>query len=94
MQLCILIVAILVFLDGSRAQGGTIIHNRGATGNFVMSPRSWDDLKAQGVTVMLNTYKRPDKLRSAVEHYNACPVVETVRVIWCEPGQPPSTKKW
>jgi hypothetical protein len=42
----------------------------------------------------LNTYKRPDKLRSAVEHYHRCAAVESIRVVWCESGSPPSMKEW
>lgn len=63
-----------------------------------MSPREtgsgWLALKQQGLTVMLNTYKRPEMLKSAVEHYNACPIVASIRIIWCEAGSPPSTADW
>ncbi len=54
----------------------------------------WAELRGQGITVMLNTYERPDMLRSAVEHYSQCGAVSSIRVIWCEKGSPPNIKSW
>ena len=45
------------------------------------------ELEDEGLTVMINTYKRPDMLQGAVEHYHRCGVVRSVRVVWCEKGQ-------
>ena len=72
-----------------------------------------NELRLQGLTVMVNTYKRPDMLQSkslhfpilsfsdfiinlegAIEHYNKCPVVSSIRVVWCEKGNPPDMKNW
>ncbi|EOD27908.1 hypothetical protein EMIHUDRAFT_471678, partial [Emiliania huxleyi CCMP1516] len=46
------------------------------------------------VTAVLNTFKRPDMLRRAVEHYTQCDVVDAVRVVWTEGGTPPATDGW
>ena len=52
------------------------------------------ELEDEGLTVMINTYKRPDMLQGAVEHYHRCGVVRSVRVVWCEKGQVPDTRDW
>ena len=41
-------------------------------------------------TVVLNTYKRPDRLKRAIDHYTRCEGVDAVRVVWSESGTPPS----
>ena len=51
-------------------------------------------LREEGLTVMINTYKRPDMLQSAVQHYSKCGVVRSIRVIWCEKGRPPNVRAW
>lgn len=53
-------------------------------------PRAADER----VTAVLNTFKRPDMLRRAVEHYTQCDVVDAVRVVWTEGGTPPATDGW
>jgi hypothetical protein len=46
--------------------------------------------KEQSFAVVINTYKRPDRLREAVQHYaNTCgrrAGVSQVFIVWCEPG--------
>lgn len=48
----------------------------------------------EGVTVVINTYKRPDALQRAVEHYSSCPIVDALRVVWTEDGSPPNMDDW
>ena len=40
-------------------------------------------------TVVLNTYKRPDRLKKAIGHYALCEGVDAVRVVWSESDTPP-----
>ncbi len=40
-------------------------------------------------TVVLNTYRRPDRLKKAIGHYARCEGVDAVRVVWSESGNPP-----
>ena len=40
-------------------------------------------------TVVLNTYRRPDRLKKAISHYARCEGVDAVRVVWSESGNPP-----
>ena len=41
------------------------------------------------VTVIVNTFKRPDLLRKSVQHYSQCPAVRRVHVNWAESVTPP-----
>ncbi|KAG2445923.1 hypothetical protein HXX76_000526 [Chlamydomonas incerta] len=41
-------------------------------------------------TLVINSYKRPELLQRAVQHYSHCKSIDAVRVIWCEEGLPPT----
>lgn len=41
-------------------------------------------------TLILNSFHRPDLMRKSIGHYSKCPIIEEIRVIWCEDGSPPS----
>ena len=49
--------------------------------------------RAQQFTVVLNTFKRPDRLRKAIKHYATCPRVREIRVCWSESPTPPEEGK-
>ena len=41
-------------------------------------------------TVMINTFKRPGRMKEAVQYYSSCPYVSEVYVVWCEEKAPPA----
>ena len=41
-------------------------------------------------TILINTWRRPDLLKKAVQHYSLCPNVDTIRIVWSESTEPPS----
>ncbi|GMH44242.1 hypothetical protein BSKO_12176 [Bryopsis sp. KO-2023] len=41
-------------------------------------------------TLILNSFHRQDLMRKAIKHYAICPIIEEIRVIWCEDGVPPT----
>ena len=48
------------------------------------------ELKTDGFTVLLNTFKRRDLLKRALKHYVRCENVEHIRVVWSEQTAPPN----
>jgi len=56
------------------------------------SPRPMDEALlsvAQKYTVVVNTYRRPDMLARAIDHYGRCRRTDSIRVIWSESEFPP-----
>lgn len=40
-------------------------------------------------TVIINTFKRPERLKNTIRSYEKCPAVEAIRVVWSEQTAPP-----
>jgi hypothetical protein len=53
---------------------------------YTLSPHAPDPLK---FTLVLNTFKRPDQLRTSLRTYEHCASIDAIRVVWSEPGTPP-----
>ena len=52
-----------------------------------------DALAGERFTVVLNTFRRPERLKKAIAHYATCgPIVARIRVPWSEVGVPMPTK--
>ncbi len=45
------------------------------------------------LTVVMNTFKRPDLMREAVKHYSRCGVVKYIHIIWSEETPPSDSMK-
>lgn len=43
--------------------------------------------------MVLNSFKRHNLLKEALEHYGACPQVDTIRVVWSEDARGPPDRK-
>ena len=46
-------------------------------------------MRADGFAVLLNTFERPDLLKTALRHYGKCRGVEEIRVVWSEKRDAP-----
>ncbi len=42
-----------------------------------------------GITVLINTYERHDKMETSVAYYSKCPLVQQIGIVWSERGEPP-----
>ena len=55
-----------------------------------MATASRDDEDDDAFEILLNTFKRPDLLKSAIKHYAKCRDVRGIRVVWSEQTDPPT----
>ncbi|XP_068644527.1 glycosylinositol phosphorylceramide mannosyl transferase 1-like [Aristolochia californica] len=46
-----------------------------------------------GFTVVINTWKRNDLLKKSIAHYSTCLCVDSIHIVWSEPGPPSDSLK-
>jgi hypothetical protein len=89
----------------SRAFAPTLNAHRDRSGRCEETPGKWDvdaarararaltaeseAMRADGFAVLLNTFERPDLLKTALRHYGKCRGVEEIRVVWSEKRDAP-----
>jgi hypothetical protein len=89
----------------SRAFAPTLNAHRDRSGRCEETPGKWDvdaarararaltaeseAMRADGFAVLLNTFERPDLLKTALRHYGKCRGVVEIRVVWSEKRDAP-----
>ena len=56
---------------------------------FVQSNKKFNDY-SHHITIVLNTYKRHELMKQAIEYYSQCNLIKHIYVVWSEDKPPPA----
>ena len=48
-----------------------------------------DEVGREKYTIVVNTFKRPERLEKSIRHYSRCEGVDAIRIVWSESQNPP-----
>jgi len=57
--------------------------------SYCRGTASRDEVAGEKFTIVVNTFKRPERLEKSIKHYARCPSVDAIRIVWSESPDPP-----
>ena len=57
--------------------------------SYCKGTTSRDEVAKEKYTVVVNTFKRPERLEKSIRHYSRCKGVDAIRIVWSESSNPP-----
>ena len=57
--------------------------------NYCVATASRQQVEREKYTIVVNTFKRPERLEKSIRHYSRCRGVDAIRIVWSESPNPP-----